>query len=243
MKRPPPSSIDPRRLADEDLESLLMHGQVRDARRERIIDDVLRQVGRGSPTGENAAMAAAPRAPSSTRAARRWRSRTPALAAVTLIGVAALALAVWPRSPRQPAWGDRGGGPAFFGVEVGCSRGTLDHCPIGSTLLFRVQDAAPAGGGYLIAFAEPSGGDGQRIWYLSGQNAPALPAHTGSPGAPILLAQGARIGAEHRPGLYILHTLVARRPLDAAEVLGDARNADVVARHDVRLVVVAADGK
>ena len=94
---------------------------------------------------------------------------------------------------------------------MGCSGGTLDACPIGSTLVFRTELATAQG--YLVAYADPLFSGAERVWYWQGASSPLVDPAPG----PTVLARGVRLGPEHVPGTYALHLIVARRRLEIEE--------------------------
>ena len=124
-----------------DLDSLLSHGRLSGAQRERVLDSVLDRV--------------APR--------RRWIPW--AAAAAILCAVGGVSFLEGARS-RQHEFAARGTGTSATRVEVVCVGGSLDACPRGSHLVFH---ASGPKGGYLTAYAVPDGG-GERIWYFSGDD-------------------------------------------------------------------------
>jgi len=209
---------------DEQLEALLGRGRLGDRTRQRVLDDVLARV-----AGDAGRRSAPPRQ-------SRWRWR--ALLAMAAAGGAVAAVVT--RGVPSSSLTDRGfrargasAGATTAGayvLDLGCSNGALDRCPLGSTLVFRAQIAPP--GGYLLGYADPIFAGGQRIWYFAGPGAPLLAPSD----APRMVARGVRLAAGHAPGAYAVHLLVARRPLREAEVLAPAAD-DVIATRVVRLVV------
>src|SRR5205814_3725008 len=132
--------------------------------------------------------------------------------ALTASAATALVLVVRPaENAGFRAKGAAGGGPV---LDVGCAPAPLTACPAGSTLVFSVLGAS--GPGYLQAWAEPSGGGGDRIWYFSADTqAPPVPTGTGTQPA----RSGIRVGDEHRPGSYLIHVVFSTAPLPRATLL------------------------
>lgn len=219
-----------RSLSDPDLESLLARGHLPDKRRERIIGNVLANL-----SGETVAAGARRRRGLFGR--RPWRLSYPLLATVV---TAALVLVRFHQSPSvsEGDFQSRGGGGSSSAgsLEVDCSGGPLERCPIGSTLLFRThyRGASPA---YLVAYAESQTPGRERIWYLSGSDAPEISAS----GAPVVVGRGVRLGPEHRPGRYLVHLLVLDRRLDSASVVRLSAGTPLVST-TARLNVVGAPG-
>lgn len=185
-------------------------------------DEIDRLLARGRSSGpererilERALTASAPR----RRGFRRWL-----LFALPATAIAAL-FVLWPRSAFTPK-----GEPAAPFLDVSCD---ADHtaCRLGSTLLFHVGGvAAPAA---LIAWAEPANG-GERIWYFPSGDGAAVSV----PASPAIqtLGRGVRIGPEHMPGKYVVHLVLARRPLSRADALAPPAN-DVLATSQVTIEV------
>jgi hypothetical protein len=122
-------------------------------------------------------------------------------------------------------------------IDVACVGSTLAACPQGATLLFALSGASA--GGYLGAYAIAP--DGSRIWYFSGEvEAPSIPLSDRTRA----FTRGIRVGPEHRPGRYVVHVLLTRRPhsrerLAAPEPDRAARDPDLMARQTFDLTVVA----
>jgi hypothetical protein len=185
------------------------------------IDSLLAQGALGGPARERildrALSAAAPRR-------RRW-SRWLALA----IPAAAVMLffALRPR----PAFTPKGGRAGAL-LDVNCGDTVGRKCARGSTLLFQVGGAAQSG--VLLAWAEPKDG-GERIWYFPDNNGEVPQVRASS--SLQTLARGIRIGPEHAAGDYMVHIVLARRPLTRAEALA-ASPKDVVDSATVPLEVL-----
>lgn len=190
----------------DELDHLLSRGRLGAPRRERIFEKVDRAV-RGR-----------------LGRARYWLVGGPlALAAL-------LAIALRPERPDRDQYAAKGGGHST--VELGCSEGELSHCPRGSKLVFLFDDVGrPV---YLHAYAEPLAAGGERIWYYpTAAHAPPLVVTSG---ATRTLDQGVVIGAEHAPGAYRVHILLASAPLSREQVREPAAP-NVVAVETVDLVV------
>jgi hypothetical protein len=157
------------------------------------------------------------------------------------LGTAAAAAAVLVLTLRPGALPDRSAGltprgqesaqPALD-LEVACSDGPLAACPQGSTLLFALRGSIPDG--FLGAYAEPAGG-GERIWYFSSEGeAPRVTAASGTQPQ----ARGVRLGPEHAAGSYLVHVVLARRPLAKAELTAGTAP-EVLATRELSLTVVS----
>lgn len=151
------------------------------------------------------------------QAVPRTRPRLGRRLAYMAIGIAAcagvaLATNSW-RGERRP-FEPRGSAAPRATVELVCSGASLRACPRGSHLLFVVSGGEKVE--YLAAYADPADG-GERVWYFSGaQEATAVAEGEAQP-KPLGLA--IEIGPEHRVGRYVVHLLVASRPLSRAEAL------------------------
>ena len=145
------------------------------------------------------------------QAGRPARTRRIALyAAPILAAAAALLLVLLPRTDGLRSKGVQGPGT---GLELLCGSGQLDRCEQGQLLTLRVEDVAAPG--YLHAWAEPVAG-GERIWYFAGDS--AVPV-TPKPG-PQLLDRAVRVGAQHAPGQYRVHMVLAPARLERDALLG-----------------------
>jgi hypothetical protein len=146
---------------------------------------------------------------------------------------AAVLVAVIRPARRPVEWRSRGGqsqAASALAVEVGCSGGTLERCPLGSTLIIRTELSEPLG--FVVAYADPVAGGGQRVWYFSGPGAPEVRASR----EPVILDRGIRVGPEHSLGAYEIHVLVVRRRMTPSE-LATLGAGDVIAAARLRLVI------
>ena len=197
-------TVDPR----NELDHLLARGRLSGPRRDRIFDEVDKQV-RGS-----------------------WRSRSRYL----LIGgplalAAALALAIRPGAGPHDGLAAKGG--AHSNVDIGCSGGELSHCPRGSKLIFQFDSLRnPV---FLHAWAEPLAPGLERVWYYP--TAAHAPPRVAAFDAAQTLEQGVVVGAEHAPGAYRVHLVLASAPLSRDELLLPVAP-NVVAAETVDMVVV-----
>jgi hypothetical protein len=149
---------------------------------------------------------------------RRWASRlfVPGLVLVSALGVWLILV----RPADDGRFSPRGFGAGLAAVvDIGCGPSGARVCRAGDTLLFKVNAAVMSG--YLGAYAEradasPSAPSPERIWYFptTGGTTPAI-AHGGGT---IVLSEGIRIGAEHRPGKYRITVWIANRPVRRPEI-------------------------
>ena len=190
-----------------DLDSLLSHGRLSGAQRERVLDAVLDRV------------APAP---------RRWTPWVAAAAILCAVGGTSYLAAV---HSHQHEFAARGAGTSGTRVEVVCLGGSLDACPRGSHLAFRV--AGPKGG-YLTAYAVPEGG-GERIWYFSGDD--ESPIVTPSTTSTEPMDRVVVVGDEHGAGGFTLHISISERPLARAAAL-EVAPGNVISTQTLHLRVV-----
>jgi hypothetical protein len=174
-----------------ELDTLLSRGGLSGATRERILERVLAQ----------------------THPTRLGRRATIAASILVPAAACALLFASGMHGNGQVGGYDtlslraRGGPSSAVRVEVECTGGALLACPRGSRLVFRAWPGDRPG--YLVAFADPSGG-GERIWYFSSDStSPRLGNGW--------VERAVRIGDEHRSERYDIHVLIAARPLSRAE--------------------------
>lgn len=203
--------------SDERLDALLAQGRLSGPERDRILKGVLDQ------------SVARRRAP-----VFRWLlGGTMALVAAGAAGVLLI-----PRMQKEPAgFAVRGAGQAVgVQIDLGCLEGTLERCPVGSTLLFSVRGESAREGqqGFLGAYARPEGG-GETIWYFSGEAESPAVAASGPELKP--LSRGIRLGPEHRPGRYQVVVVVAQAAPGRAELLAPVAGGEL-ARRTFELTVV-----
>jgi hypothetical protein len=192
----------------DKLDDLLARGRLSAPRRERIFEEVDRQVRGGT------------------------RGRAKYLIVMGPLALAAaLALVLRPHSDERGGYAAKGAGAA--NLDIGCSGGELSHCPRGSKLIFRF-DPLPAAG-FLHAFAEPLEPGQERVWYYpTAVNAPPRleAALEGQ-----VLDRAIVIGPEHAPGRYRVHIVFASTPLSRDEVLASSTS-KVIASEVVEMVIV-----
>ena len=196
--------------SDEELDRLLARGKLGGPTRERVLERVLDRV--------------APR-PS----ARRWAWAS----GIALASAAAVLLLVRPGA--HDGFTAKGGAVDNGArVEATCLDGSASRCPSGGTLVFRVERADA--GGFLVAYAIREGApDDARIWYFPSDDGvlPELRRQS----APQVITRGVRLGPEHAPARYVVHTAIAARRLSRAEVL-DPASRDVSRRGTFTFEVV-----
>jgi hypothetical protein len=186
---------------DDELDMLLARGRMSGAARERVLENVLRAT---SPPKRSARFVA------------------PVFA--TLTGLAAAAAVVLFFRSGHDSFTAKGGAYRTIGLEATCKDGV---CHIGGTLILRVDDVPESA--HLAAYAVRDGAprESTRIWYFPEANGtePTLVAQPG----PQLVRRGITLGPEHTPGRYVVHAVIAKRPLSREEALDD-KNHDVIAR-------------
>ena len=177
------------------LDDLLARGRLSGPRRERIFEEVHRQVRGGSGRS------------------KYWKIAGP------LALAAALVLVLRGQSEGPDRYASKG--IARANVVVGCSGGEISHCPRGSKLIFHL-DALEAPG-FLHAYAEPLEAGAERVWYYPTPANPPPRVEPVQGGQ--TMTRGIAIGAEHASGSYRLHLVIASAPLSREELLhSPARN-------------------
>jgi len=153
----------------------------------------------------------------SPRTARRFAA--PAVGALA----AAAAFVVFVRSGRD-GFTPKGDARTTIGLEATCTEGA---CHAGATLVLRIDDVPE--GAHLAAYAVREGAreESSRIWYFPEADG-AEPTLLAQPG-PQLVRRGIVLGPEHAPGRYVVHVVIAKRPLTRDGALAD-ENRDVLAR-------------
>lgn len=233
--------------SDDELDFLLARGRLSGPARERVLDAITEKLrASGDATGdvatdgaeatERGAAPASPGeapsapggAPSSLRLLRGGRGVT---VAVSVLAFAA-AVAFWIRT--KPAT-DEGGftakgeadasGSAALGIDVACLETGSATCHVGETILVRVEGRSPAAS--LAAYATREGAPDAKIWYFPEANGSWADVAAGRETQ--VIPRGIKLGPEHRPGRYVVHVVIARRPMGKEEAL-DVANADVLVR-------------
>jgi hypothetical protein len=185
-------------MADPDIDFLLARGALSGPQREEALERILDRV-----------------APRKKTSRRRWAVVGALAAAMVAATILVMLVARSKPHAMDDAFAARGTSAAGMRVEIACTGAKLDACPLGSRLLFTASGGTRPG--YLAAYAEPVSGGGERVWYFSGEgDAPTIAAGTG-PSAPLEAA--VEIGPEHRVGRYLVHVIVAARPLSREEAL------------------------
>ena len=139
--------------SDDELDRLLSRGRLGQARKRRMLRDVLASV------------------QASEVPARRFRWRWPSLAVLSLSGGLAAA-AFWARPFAEAPSALREKGPPAGApvIAMACLGGSLGACPPGSRIAFWLEGdrKEPA---FVTAYADPVGG-GERVWYLTNEAVP-----------------------------------------------------------------------
>jgi hypothetical protein len=193
----------------DKLDDLLARGRLGAPRRERIFEEVHRQVHRGGA---------------------RSRSKYLMIAGPLALA-AALAILLRPQGDRSSGYASKG--ISGSGVGLGCSGGELSHCPRGSKLIFHLE--ALQGPGFLHAYAEPLEPGLERVWYYPTAASP--PPHVEPVQGGQILERGIAVGPEHASGHYRVHVVLASTPLSREELLGSATR-NVVAADVIEMVIV-----
>ena len=197
------------KVDDQTLERLLRAGAASDAELDAVLGNVLETTGR-------------------RRAWTRWPSLL-----TTGFAAAAASVAIWLTWPvshqvETPVTLRAKGAAHGASVSVDCTGGSLQACPRGSKLVFRVgrRDRAL----HIVAFAER---EGHRIVYfpVAGQSAPRLDA-----GPPRFVEQAVVIGPEHVPGDYRVNILLTDQPVEEGAI--DTLKAQPVTRAQLGLRVL-----
>src|SRR5689334_15873460 len=119
--------------SDAEIDRLLARGRLGGATRDKVLEDLLAEAAAREPR------------PS------RWRLWLSALTLTAAGATAAILLLARPASDDE-RFRAKGAGGATPVLEIACQGGTLEACPIGSTLVFGVLGAQASG--RLHAYAE-----------------------------------------------------------------------------------------
>lgn len=198
--------------SDAELDALLARGRLAGPTRDEIFGKVVEKVRAQEPRKDP------------------WARRV----VFGLVGAAAVATAAVVIVPARllapDAFRSKGAPGDGIALDLACQGGSLDACPVGSTLIFGVNGETD---GFLAAYAEPRGG-GERIWYFSSDSeAPRVHAEGGT----TALRRAVRIGDEHWPGQYVVHLVLSRAPLGRAAAISGG-GVDVLSRREVVLHVM-----
>jgi len=167
---------------------------------------------------------------SPVRAIRYW-------AGAALAAAAAVLLVVYlPRGPVEQRGHQLEEGVLGAKLVVRCSPGTLEACPKSSSLAFTLSGGRADG--FLSAYAEPVGHDGERVFYFSKEDGSVRLGVT---------AQGkgvtervVRLPAGQRPGRYRVRAVLAERALSRDEMLAGSGQPSVEARVTVQIELVVS---
>jgi len=192
----------------DELDHLLARGRLGAPRRERIFQELYRQV-RGRPF---------------------LRSKLVVLAGPLALA-ASLFLLLRPHGAAPGGYASKG--TEGSQVEVSCSAGELSHCPRGSKLMFHL-DGLPASG-FFHAFAEPQEKGAERVWYFPTNVSP--PPRVDPLGEGQTMDRGILVGTEHAQGRYRVHVVIASRPLSREELLR-SEAPDVITANVMDMVIV-----
>ncbi len=202
---------------DGELDRLLARGELSRPEKERILGAVLQRTRADATAADRGA-------------SWLWRWRL-AFAAATVALLAVPGVVLWSRAQQaqRGTFATRGGGSTPV-VEVSCRH----LCARGDTLVFRVHDLKETA--FLAAFALDE--SGARIWYFPTDDGEVVRLEPSK--RPQTLKRGVRIGSEHPPGVYRIHLVLSRRPLDrkAIRVLrNDQPEPDVLARQMQKVTI------
>ena len=123
--------------------------------------------------------------------------------------------------------------PARAVLEVRCSGGKLTACPRSSAIVFALKGKGARG--FLSAYAEPVGHDGERVFYFSKEDGSAE-LGVGAEGARVT-ERAVRIAADQRAGRYRVHAFLAARPFTREE-MQSGPGPGVIATARVEVVIV-----
>ena len=123
-------------------------------------------------------------------------------------------------------------GPA---IEIRCADGTLEACPVTSSLVFAVSGNREAV--FLSAYAEPAWKDVGRLFYFAkeGGGLAIAPAGEGARAS----ERTVRLSPEHEPGRYRVYAFVADRALGPDDMRWQRGGDATLAK--VRVEVVIAE--
>ena len=199
----------------------------RDVIRESVLDELARREGRARASASGK---------SGERSERGKLIRLAGWAGTALAAAAAVLLMV--NVPgEEPAGGghilEEGDLGARLVLEVTCKGGTLEACPKESELVFTLSGKGARG--FLSAYAEPVGREGERVFYFSKEDGSAEvgPAAQDASGT----QRAVRLSDEHRAGRYRVHGFVADRMLSREEMQSGGEAARVIASLQVELVI------
>jgi hypothetical protein len=153
-----------------------------------------------------------------------------AIAAAAAIGVLALRPAATPSRSELTA---RGAAQAAPRIELVCSGGSLDACPISAKLVFAVTGDDTSG--FVSAYAEPLDPGAERVWYFSRQV--GSPQLNGIGDGTRVLDRAVQLASAHQPGGYRVHVFLSEAALTPDEMLGGA-GASATANLQVELHIV-----
>jgi hypothetical protein len=187
---------------DARLDQLLSRGSLSGPQYDEIFERVMERTGAAAP-------------------ARRRFWKWSCVAAVALAPAAVL---LWFHQSGDHGVRSKGPpGQAVAAVDISCGPSVSRACRAGDVLMFTVNAAMASG--YLGAFAERLDDPAhERIWYFS--EATTGPPLVGPGTGTVVVPQGIRIGAEHRPGRYRVTAWIASQPLGRGQV--DDAASDVI---------------
>jgi len=142
----------------------------------------------------------------------RWRWTLIPVGALVLVLGAGLAL-FQADGPGFSAKGARLQSPSTFAgrIDIACQSSSAPRCRVGETMMFAIGPSKTSG--YIAAYAQRVGDPtGERIWYFpdAAEKAPFVSAGDSTR----VLAEGVKVGAEHRPGKYRVTLWLAPGPID-----------------------------
>ena len=164
------------------------------------------------------------------RAIRYWAGAALAAAA------AALLVVYLPRGPGEQGGDENEEGELGPKLAVRCSGGTLEACPKSSSLVFTLSRGRADG--FLSAYAEPVGHDGERVFYFSKEDGSVkLGVAAGGKGD---AEHTVRVPAAQRPGRYRIHAVLAERALSRDELLAGAGKPSFEVRVTARVELIVS---
>jgi len=205
--------------------------------RDRVLDEIERKEGRGKGGEREKEQEQEKRSGAEARSGRARVIRVAYWGSAVVAAAAAVLLMV--RGPGEPGGEvhqeESGRVSSRPVIEVTCRGGTLSACPRGAEIVFAI--AGKGVEGFLSAYAEPIGREGERVFYFSTEDGSAKIA-TDTSGAGVRVAERAmRIPDAQRAGRYRVHAYLAQRALGRDEMQSALGRAVVLANSRVEVVI------
>jgi hypothetical protein len=153
------------------------------------------------------------------------------LIAIAAAGVLVALRTTGPATSELRVRGASGAGPGPR-LQLICSGGRPDACPISSQLIFAVSGDATSG--FLSAYAEPLEPGAERVWYFSRDG--DSPVLDGVRDGTRVFERAVRLAGTHQTGRYRVHVFLSDVALTPAEML--AGTSAVIARAQAELQII-----